>query len=49
MQIILWRHAEADDNYHRDLSRKLTPKGHKQAQTTARWLRTRQANGAVFS
>ncbi|PIE45593.1 MAG: histidine phosphatase family protein [Gammaproteobacteria bacterium] len=39
MQIILWRHAEADDNYRRDLSRKLTPKGHRQAQTTARWLR----------
>ncbi len=38
MQMILWRHAEADDNYHRDLSRELTPKGHRQAQTTARWL-----------
>ncbi len=39
MQIILWRHAEADDNYHRDLSRQLTPKGHGQAQITAGWLR----------
>lgn len=40
MQIILWRHAEADDNYAQDLKRALTDKGHRQAQTTADWLAT---------
>ncbi len=38
MQIILWRHAEADDNYHRDLSRELTPRGHRHAKQTAQYL-----------
>ena len=40
MDLILWRHAEAADGTP-DLSRKLTPKGTKQAQDVARWLRPR--------
>lgn len=40
MDLILWRHAEAADGTP-DLSRKLTPKGMKQALDVARWLRPR--------
>lgn len=38
MDLILWRHADAFDGMP-DLSRKLTPRGHKQAADTAKWLR----------
>jgi phosphohistidine phosphatase len=38
MDLILWRHAEAEDSAD-DLARALTPKGHKQATQMARWLR----------
>lgn len=38
MDLILWRHAEAFDGSP-DLSRRLTPKGHRQADAVARWLR----------
>lgn len=38
MDLILWRHAEAEDGLN-DLSRKLTEKGHKQAEKTASFLR----------
>lgn len=39
-QLILWRHAEAEiDN--NDLIRQLTPKGHKQAQKIAQFLKNR--------
>ncbi|WP_040660320.1 SixA phosphatase family protein [Neisseria shayeganii] len=38
MNLILWRHAEAEEG-HDDLQRRLTEKGHAQAQAAARWLR----------
>jgi phosphohistidine phosphatase len=37
MDLILWRHAEAEDGAP-DLARELTAKGHKQAAEMARWL-----------
>lgn len=46
MNLILWRHAEAEDvattlRMHRstDLQRELTQRGHKQADKMAAWLR----------
>ena len=39
MNLILWRHAEAEEGSD-DLSRRLTEKGHAQAQATAQWLQT---------
>ena len=45
MDLILWRHAEADDGIP-DAARELTPKGLKQAQYMAAWLR-RQVAGPV--
>jgi phosphohistidine phosphatase len=45
MDLILWRHAEAEDGVP-DSQRKLTPKGHKQAEKVAEWLRTRLADDA---
>ncbi len=40
MDLILWRHAEAQDCLP-DISRPLTEKGHKQAQQMADWLSAR--------
>lgn len=40
MELILWRHAEAEDGSP-DAARKLTAKGEKQAQKLARWLKER--------
>lgn len=40
MELILWRHAEAEDGSP-DAARKLTVKGEKQAQKLARWLKER--------
>ncbi|MFZ5556326.1 MAG: SixA phosphatase family protein [Pseudomonadota bacterium] len=37
MDLILWRHAEAEDGVP-DLARQLTPKGEKQAKRVAQWL-----------
>ena len=37
MDLILWRHADAEDGYH-DEQRMLTPKGRKQAERMAGWL-----------
>jgi phosphohistidine phosphatase len=37
MELILWRHADAEDGKP-DLERKLTPKGEKQAKRVAQWL-----------
>ena len=37
MDLILWRHAEAEDGVP-DLERRLTPKGRKQAERVAQWL-----------
>jgi phosphohistidine phosphatase len=38
MELILWRHAEAEDG-RPDLARKLTPKGREQARRIAAWIR----------
>lgn len=38
MELLLWRHAEAEEGMN-DLSRELTAKGHKQAKQTAALLR----------
>jgi phosphohistidine phosphatase len=40
MDLILWRHAEAEDGLP-DKTRKLTAKGEKQAREMAEWLRAR--------
>ena len=40
MELILWRHAEAEDGYP-DLERALTEKGHEQAKKMADWLKSR--------
>ena len=42
MELILWRHAEAEDeNPGGDLARRLTKKGRKQAERMAGWLNAR--------
>jgi len=52
MDLILWRHAEAEDlpegdtDAQRDLQRKLTPRGEKQAARIAEWL-DRQLPGSA--
>ena len=40
MELILWRHAEAEDGAP-DIARELTAKGHKQATKMAEFLRPR--------
>lgn len=40
MELILWRHADADDGSP-DAGRKLTAKGKRQARRVAKWLRKR--------
>lgn len=40
MELILWRHAEAEDGFP-DMARALTEKGHKQAADMASWLKKR--------
>ena len=40
MDLILWRHAEAEDGVN-DAARELTKRGHKQAAQVARWLKQR--------
>ena len=37
MELLLWRHAEAEDGFP-DATRRLTPRGEKQAQRMARWI-----------
>jgi phosphohistidine phosphatase len=44
MDLILWRHAEAEDGFP-DSERTLTPKGHRQAARIAKWLRKRLPEG----
>ena len=46
MELILWRHAEAEDGIH-DSERKLTAKGVKQASRMAKWLIARMPENAV--
>jgi phosphohistidine phosphatase len=40
MDLILWRHAEAENGID-DPARELTPRGHKQAAQMAKWLKSR--------
>ena len=40
MDLILWRHADAEEGYP-DSERELTPKGVRQASSMAKWLRKR--------
>ena len=47
MELILWRHAEAEDGLN-DSERKLTAKGVKQAERVAKWLRARMPGDAVI-
>ena len=44
MELILWRHAEAEDGLPDD-RRALTPRGRRQAQKMARWLREHLPEG----
>jgi phosphohistidine phosphatase len=39
MELILWRHADAEEGAD-DMARRLTPKGEQQAAAMARWLRS---------
>ncbi len=48
MNLILWRHAEAEDVASSDLARQLTTRGRKQAQGVAKWLRPRLDDDAVI-
>ena len=47
MELILWRHADAEDGIP-DSERKLTPKGVKQAARMAKWLRARLSADALI-
>ncbi|MBN3804108.1 phosphohistidine phosphatase SixA [Paraburkholderia sp. Ac-20336] len=47
MDLILWRHAEAEDVAASDLARALTTRGRKQAQGVAKWLRARLPEDSV--
>ena len=44
MDLLLWRHAEAEDGDD-DLKRRLTARGEKQARTMATWIREHQPKG----
>src|ERR1700738_4032046 len=48
MNLILWRHAEAEDVAPNDLSRQLTSRGRHQAQAIAKWLRRRLPADALI-
>jgi phosphohistidine phosphatase len=48
MNLILWRHAEAEDQATSDLARRLTARGTKQALGAAKWLKSRIDDDAVF-
>ena len=41
MDLLLWRHAEAEDGED-DMKRRLTERGHKQARAMAAWIRKHQ-------
>lgn len=46
MELILWRHAEAEDFASADLARRLTPRGERQAARMAHWLRSKLGGAA---
>ena len=43
MDLILWRHAEAEDFASSDLARRLTPRGEQQAARMAAWIQSQLA------
>ena len=47
MELILWRHADAEDGSP-DMARRLTKKGRKQAEHVAEWLEKRLPNDYVL-
>jgi phosphohistidine phosphatase len=54
MNLILWRHADAEDlpdrmldHHPSDLQRRLTQRGHKQAEGVGKWLRERLDDNAI--
>jgi phosphohistidine phosphatase len=49
MDLILWRHAEAEDIASSDLARRLTPRGQRQATRMAAWLEARLGMSAARS
>ncbi|KVN25824.1 histidine phosphatase family protein [Burkholderia stagnalis] len=50
MNLILWRHAEAEDYAANDLARQLTARGRKDAQAMAKWLRSRlESNSTILA
>lgn len=48
MDLILWRHAQAEDTAPSDAARQLTAHGRKQAQAIAKWLRHRLGSDALI-
>ena len=46
MDLILWRHAEAEDTASSDLARRLTSRGERQAQQMAGWLKSQWGSSA---
>lgn len=46
MDLILWRHAEAEDFAASDLARRLTPRGERQAARMAHWLESKLGDAA---
>ena len=40
MELVLWRHAEAEDDAQSDMARNLTARGRRQAHAMARWFDT---------
>lgn len=49
MDLILWRHAEAEDYASSDLARRLTPRGERQAARMAQWIESQLGNLALRS
>ena len=49
MDLILWRHAEAEDFASSDLARRLTPRGERQAARMAEWIESQLGNLAQRS
>src|SRR5258705_2772655 len=47
MELILWRHADADPDDRDDHARKLSARGKKQARRVAKWLRDRLPREAI--
>lgn len=47
MDLLLWRHAEAEDGLN-DSARALTKRGHRQASQMAQWLNERLPRGATI-